>query len=472
MKPKRARIYMLGDSLTEGEGGSYRFALFERLCRAGASFEFLGENIDGDIRLPIAYRRYGGGCGMTIGSDARETGSLRGLLTETSVRQAAARSDMILLWAGADDTDPAAGYDKLIEDIFSINPDVTVYAATLPDRDEPSRDFNRRLISLGASGEASHGHRLKIVDMNRGERRLGRPVFPADAESRLYERQAADAFMSALGEDVLRLNQRGDPDFVEGVRVAAMSADLRDVSLRPGEGLTFHTAVVPEKAENTAVLWHSSAGDVASVDDYGTVRAHALGNALISATTLEGGFRALARLTVSGEPFDPGADLNTVFELGEAAGWAGDTTAINAGCLCWNASTRPDGRILLKSALAEASKALISFDYASAGERTRNPERFVTIEWGDIELRLAAGGMMVTVLEEGETRLTVRQLPKQSLLENYVLLRDGRTLALWKNGEKLGTAKVQSPVQSGLLNVTWHDLAHLCEIRNLVCKIG
>ena len=31
MKPKRARIYMLGDSLTEGEGGSYRFALFERL---------------------------------------------------------------------------------------------------------------------------------------------------------------------------------------------------------------------------------------------------------------------------------------------------------------------------------------------------------------------------------------------------------------------------------------------------------
>ena len=472
MKPKRARIYMLGDSLTEGAGGSYRFALFERLCRAGASFEFLGENIDGDIRLPIAYRRYGGGSGKTIGGDEREAGSLRGLLTEPSGRQAAARSDMILLWAGADDSDPAAGYERLIEDIFSINPDVTVYAATLPDRDEGARDFNRRLLSLGASGEASYGHRLRIVDMNRGGRRLGHAAFPADAESRLDERQAAEAFMSALGEDVLELNRRGDPDYVESIGVSAMSADLRDVSMRPSEGLTFHAAVVPEKAENTAVLWHSSASDVASVDDYGTVCAHAPGNALISATTLEGGFRALARLNVAGEPFDPGAGLETAFEQSDVSDWTGDVTVIGEDRLCWNTATPRDGSVALRRTLPDAGRTLLSFDYASAGERTRSPERFVSLEWGDIELRLSAGGMTVSVLEEGETRLTVRLLPKQSIMENYALLRDGRTLTLWKSGEKLGTAKTQSLPGGGALRITWHDMAHLCEIRHLTCKIG
>ncbi len=472
MKPKRARIYMLGDSLTEGEGGSYRFALFERLCRAGASFEFLGENIDGDIRLPGAYRRYGGGCGKAIGGDTDEAGTLRHLLTEPVGRQAAARSDMILLWAGADDPDPIERYERLIEDIFSINPDVTVYAATLPDRDELSRDFNRRLLSRRVEDDAARGHKLKLIDMNRGERRLGRAAFPADAESRMDERQAADAWMSALGEDVLELNRRGDPDYTEGVRVTALSADLRDVSLRPGEGLTFHAAVVPAQAENTAVLWHSSASDVAGVDDYGTVCAHAPGNALISAATLEGGFRALARLNVSGESFDPGAGLETIFSLTDAADWMGDTGVISGGRLCWSGGSMKDGCIALKSALPAAAKTLLAFDYATAGERTRSPERYAALEWGGVALRLSAGGMTIAVLEGGEMRLTARLLPKQSMLERYALLRDGRTLTLWKNGERLGAVKTQSLPEAGALRVVWHDFAHLNEIRNLTCKIG
>ena len=472
MKPKRARIYMLGDSLTEGEGGSYRFALFERLCRAGASFEFLGENVDGDIRLPGAYRRYGGGCGRAIGGNASEAGTLRRLLTEPAGRQAAARSDMILLWAGVDDPEPVERYERLIEDIFSINPDVTVYAATLPDRDEASRDFNRRLLSRRVEDDAARGHRLTVVDMNRGGRRLGRAAFPADAESRMDERQAADAWMSALGEDVLELNRRGDPDYTEGVRVAAISADLRDVSLRPGEGLTFHAAVVPAEAENTAVLWHSSASDVASVDDYGTVRAHAPGNALISAATLEGGFRALARLNVSGEPFDPGAGLETAFALADAADWTGDTGVIGEGKLNWDCESKRDGGIVLKNALPAAAKTLLSFEYAAAGERTRSPERYAAIDWGGVALRLSAGGMAIAVLEDGETRLTARLLPKQSILESYALLRDGRTLTLWRNGEKLGAVKTQSLPEAGAPRVMWRDFAHLNEIRNLTCKIG
>ena len=44
------------------------------------------------------------------------------------------------------------------------------------------------------------------------------------------------------------------------------------------------------------------------------------------------------------------------------------------------------------------------------------------LEWGGVALRLSAGGMTADVLENGETRLSARLLPKQSILERYALL--------------------------------------------------
>ena len=127
---------------------------------------------------------------------------------------------------------------------------------------------------------------------------------------------------------------------------------------------------------------------------------------------------------------------------------------------------------MLKNALPAAAKTLLSFEYAAAGERTRSPERYAAIDWGGVALRLSAGGMAIAVLEDGETRLTARLLPKQSILESYALLRDGRTLTLWRNGEKLGAVKTQSLPEAGAPRVMWRDFAHLNEIRNLTCKIG
>lgn len=478
MKPKRARLYMLGDSLTEGEGGSYRYALFERLCRAGAVFELLGENTDGDIRLPLAYRRYGGSCDSLIGRDACEPGTLRFRLSEPSGRQAAARSDMILLWAGADDCavhsaeEAAACFEGLLGDIYSINPDVTVYAATLPDRDEACREFNRLLLGRSAQADAERGRRLRIVDMNRGERRLGRTPFPGGEEKRLDERQAAAAWMNALGEDVLALNRRGDPDYREETRVEALSADLRDVTLRIGEGVTFHADAVPQDAANTTVSWHSSAPDIAAVDEYGTVRALALGNVLISAATLEGGFRALARMSVTGERFDPGAGLEAIIDPGEVLDWTGDTDVVQGNRICWSSKSVPSGKIALKRRLSDGARALLSFEYVSAGERTRSPEKWAAVRWGALEVRLSAGGMYAELRENGETRERVRLLPKMDVLERYQLLRDGRALTLYKSGERILNCRAQDMTAGQTLEIEWHDLTYRSEIRGIGCQIG
>ncbi len=477
MKPKRARLYMLGDSMTEGDGGSYRYALFERLCRAGAAFEFLGENMDGDIRLPRAFRRHGGSCGALIGRDARQAGTLRGRLREPAGRQAAARADMILLWAGSDDCaqglaadEVSACFEGLLDDIYSINPDVTIYAATLPDRDEAAREFNRLLLSRSGPGDAERGRRLKIVDMNRGERRLGRTPFPGGEESRQDEKQAATAWMSALGEDVLDLNRQGDPDYEAEKRVEALSADLRDMALHPGEGVTFHADAVPSEAANTAVLWYSSAPDVATVDEYGTVRAWAAGNALISATTLDGGFRALARLNVSGEPFDPGAGLVEALSQDEAALWTGETSVVQAGRFAWSRESVSGGLIARAGVLKGGLRTLLSFNYTTAGERTRSPERWVALRLGALEIRLSAGGMYAEVRERGESRERARLWPKLAVTESYALLRDGRSVTLYKSGEKLFACKTQTLPEDGVLEIEWHDFAHRNEISRLSYK--
>ena len=76
----RAKIFLTGDSITEGDGNAsaYRYALFKKLWEAGAAFTFLGPNTSGDLRLPTAYYPHGGYCGITIGSDPEKDPGLMG----------------------------------------------------------------------------------------------------------------------------------------------------------------------------------------------------------------------------------------------------------------------------------------------------------------------------------------------------------------------------------------------------------
>ncbi|MGE5396210.1 MAG: Ig-like domain-containing protein [Chitinophagales bacterium] len=67
-----------------------------------------------------------------------------------------------------------------------------------------------------------------------------------------------------------------------------------------GETATLIATVTPEEAANKSVTWKSSNSSVATVDDNGIVTSEGAGTAVISVTTLDGGFTATCNVTVAG----------------------------------------------------------------------------------------------------------------------------------------------------------------------------
>lgn len=80
------------------------------------------------------------------------------------------------------------------------------------------------------------------------------------------------------------------------VYVTGISLDKTSVELHQNEQITLQATVIPNNAVNNGVTWSSSNTDVATVDEYGTVTAIALGTATITANA--GGYKAECSVTV------------------------------------------------------------------------------------------------------------------------------------------------------------------------------
>lgn len=85
------------------------------------------------------------------------------------------------------------------------------------------------------------------------------------------------------------------------VPVTSVSLSAASLALGPGGTQTLTATVLPDNADNKAVVWSSSDAEVASVAG-GMVTALAAGTAVITATTADGGFTASALLTVTALP--------------------------------------------------------------------------------------------------------------------------------------------------------------------------
>ncbi|NLY43025.1 MAG: hypothetical protein GX066_03435, partial [Clostridiaceae bacterium] len=86
------------------------------------------------------------------------------------------------------------------------------------------------------------------------------------------------------------------------VPVTGVSLDKEEATLTIGEILQLTATVEPENATNKAVTWSSSNESVATVDQNGIVTAVGAGTAIITVTTVEGGFTATCTITVKEAP--------------------------------------------------------------------------------------------------------------------------------------------------------------------------
>lgn len=81
--------------------------------------------------------------------------------------------------------------------------------------------------------------------------------------------------------------------------VTGISLDKTSATLMVGESLSLLPSINPSEATNKNVSWTSSNTDVITVDTSGVIKAVSIGNAIITATTEDGGFTAACSVNVS-----------------------------------------------------------------------------------------------------------------------------------------------------------------------------
>ena len=118
------------------------------------------------------------------------------------------------------------------------------------------------------------------------------------------------AFQS--GDNTVTMTPRAEAIDVtppERVRVSGISLAANSLAMKVGETLTLDTAIAPENATNTGLIWTTSQPDVVSVAGDGTVRAVGVGNTTVTVVTKDGGYMACCQISVRSVPVT-GVSLN------------------------------------------------------------------------------------------------------------------------------------------------------------------
>lgn len=95
-----------------------------------------------------------------------------------------------------------------------------------------------------------------------------------------------------------------DPAFIvkDKVRATGISLDKSNVSIKVGEKITLKAIFTPSDTSCTNVTWTTSNASTATVDENGNVNGLAGGNAVITATSSDGGFKASCTVSVAAVP--------------------------------------------------------------------------------------------------------------------------------------------------------------------------
>ena len=98
--------------------------------------------------------------------------------------------------------------------------------------------------------------------------------------------------------------------------VTGVSLDASEVTVEVGQEWHLTAMVMPEKAKNQAVAWSVAPEGIVSLQQDGTIVGLKPGKAVVTATTVEGGFTDECTVIVSGVAVD---QTSFIFQIGESA---------------------------------------------------------------------------------------------------------------------------------------------------------
>lgn len=490
---KTVYICPLGDSLTEGDdnGSAYRYDLFRQLYMEGTDFAFIGGQKAGDIRLPERYARHGGYCGYVIGDSACQPGSsLRAVLAQTggdlvqrdvfvssggtdggmTTAEAVAMADIVLLYIGANDFNQKLDlphinerYMQLLEAIYALNPQASVYAAVNRERfgispAEGVPSLAEFLLTLDADAYTRRtGHRLHIVDLSAGRIRIDRQLGDEpvdDGHPRPSgNRKLAEAFARAILPEVQALNDSAGLQ-LERVPVTGIVHNLpTTLTLRPCEGKTLHAAAEPAHATVPTILWSSSYPEVAEVDDYGVVTGHRAGTTQVFALTLDGRFSAAVTVFVEGRPLDRSAGLPEVFtdnfsdpELWEAEPAAALKPQQHEFYACFR---EPAGQAVSRKPCPVGAVGWMEFVHMTANDREHRDDfdgTYTEVCLGPLSVRFTGGGRYVHLTENGVSLGRYETLPPVSIHTPWGMQWNCKDIVLYSNNEPVLCVSAAAPL--------------------------
>ena len=247
------------------------------------------------------------------------------------------------------------------------------------------------------------------------------------------------------------------------VKVTGITLNSTSITLIEGEKADLIATISPKDAENQKVIWSSSNGNVASVDN-GKVTAIKSGNATITAKSDDGGFTATCSLIVESKTIEvTSIELSkNVLSLveGESETLIATVKPDNATdkTVIWNSSdesiaTVNDGKV---TAIKEGSVTI----GAKAGDKSATCKVTVakkiievkSIELSDKNINLTEGESATLVATVKPDDATDRSVTWTSSDESIVSVEDGKVTAI-KEGEATITAKAGNETATCVVTV-------------------
>ena len=468
----RVRILPLGDSLTQGDGtpSSYRYHLFRLLAEADIPFRFVGGVASGDWRLPPDCRYHSGRGGIT-------TSGLLAYHTESSEyyipswAEAAREAEVVLLCIGGNDVFrglPLEGYparaSALLDMLYTYNPALsTVFVATvrLGSLSEGMRAINAALLDPAfAAAERAKGRDVRILDFN-GEgapENLPSDYPPDDGHpNESGNRKLAALWYRGIADRIRELSATLPKTDVREAPTATCESRALSISVGSGERLVLN----PAPGGEVSYLFESDNGEIAEVDDDGTVYGCGEGECTVRVLNARG-LLPVGEVKIRVEGVTPDVlDAYPVRHTPEVseAGYTAPEKALRptAGGVCVRYPHWLEGEIKTLATYPQDG-VCISFEMTAVSAFPAKSQGHLTLSLGDISLTFRDLGMQMTLTAAGRSATFTDPTPPYTRLPMR-LVREGGTVTLYRGGVVLLTlSDLSKPSAEQVpLRIMWKD---------------
>lgn len=452
---KRAKLLMMGDSTTAGDGSeaAFRFSMYQKLYEDGCFFQLVGDQESADYRLSNAYNRH-------LAQGGRTTDQLKDTYA-ANVAGGKIDYDIAVITIGVNDMYggvTAEGlrpkYQALLDTVFSDRPDAKVYFAELiwmPDIVDAGQSATDKVIAEVVEEYKNKGYDITLLKHkeNSGYANKNNDHIITFGPSSNHPNHIGNAeiglgYAAVLKDAILEINKQAAPAGQAAVVDATgVTLSKNEATLKIDEQVKLQYTVAPANSDVVSVVLSSSDPSVATVDFQGIITAHKAGEATITARVTGTNIKATCKVTVSDEKANirlAGADVLFKDTFSSAKEWAKGGEFINKGEMRvgWSAGLNAQ---TTESFTIPKDNGSISFRCVVQNQMgTTNAAYRLSVMFGDYELQLCNNQETVNLIYNKQVIGTYKSSPQfypaDSYLVNFV---DGKVI-VYRNNETLITA--------------------------------